>query len=97
MAANLGSVADARAALAAGADGAGLVRTEFLFLDRSTAPDVEEQQAEYDAIAEAMGGRRITLRTLDVGGDKPLPYLPMPTGGEPVPRSARHPAQPRAP
>ena len=77
VAANLGSVADARAALAAGADGAGLVRTEFLFLDRSAAPGVEEQQVEYDAIAEAMDGRRITLRTLDVGGDKPLSYLPV--------------------
>ena len=83
VAANLGSVADARAALAAGADGSGLVRTEFLFLDRSAAPDVEEQQAEYDAIAEAMDGRRITLRTLDVGGDKPLSYLPMPQEANP--------------
>jgi phosphoenolpyruvate-protein phosphotransferase/dihydroxyacetone kinase phosphotransfer subunit len=83
VAANLGSVADARAALAAGADGAGLVRTEFLFLDRSAAPDVDEQQAEYDAIAEAMDGRRITLRTLDVGGDKPLSYLPMPQEANP--------------
>ena len=54
--ANLGSVADARAALAAGADGAGLVRTEFLFLGRGAAPDVDEQQAEYDAIAEALAG-----------------------------------------
>lgn len=78
VAANLGSVADARVALAAGADSAGLVRTEFLFLDRSAAPSAEEQQAEYVAIAEAMDGRRITLRTLDVGGDKPLSYLPMP-------------------
>ncbi|MDX6309160.1 MAG: multiphosphoryl transfer protein [Nocardioidaceae bacterium] len=77
VAANLGSVADARTAMAAGADGAGLVRTEFMFLGRDTAPGVEEQQAEYDAIAEAMTGRRVTLRTLDVGGDKPLPYLPM--------------------
>ena len=83
MAANLGSVADARAALAAGADGAGLVRTEFLFLDRSAAPNVEEQQDEYAAIAEAMDGRRITLRTLDVGGDKPLAYLPMPQEANP--------------
>jgi phosphoenolpyruvate-protein phosphotransferase/dihydroxyacetone kinase phosphotransfer subunit len=83
VAANLGSVADARAALAAGADGAGLVRTEFLFLDRSAAPGVEEQQSEYDAIAEAMDGRRVTLRTLDVGGDKPLSYLPMPQEANP--------------
>jgi len=83
VAANLGSVADARAALAAGADGAGLVRTEFLFLDRSAAPSVDEQQDEYAAIAEAMDGRRITLRTLDVGGDKPLSYLPMPHEANP--------------
>jgi phosphocarrier protein FPr len=83
VAANLGSVSDARAALASGADGAGLVRTEFLFLDRSSAPDVKEQHGVYDAIAEAMAGRRITLRTLDVGGDKPLPYLPMPTEANP--------------
>ena len=83
VAANLGSVADARAALAAGADGAGLVRTEFLFLDRSAAPGMVEQQVEYDAIAEAMDGRRVTLRTLDVGGDKPLSYLPMPPEANP--------------
>lgn len=83
VAANLGSVADARSALAAGADGAGLVRTEFLFLDRSAAPSTDEQRAEYDAIAEAMDGRRITLRTLDVGGDKPLSYLPMPQEANP--------------
>ncbi|MDQ1585000.1 MAG: multiphosphoryl transfer protein, partial [Actinomycetota bacterium] len=75
VAANVGSVADARSSLAAGADGAGLVRTEFLFLGRSTAPDIAEQEVEYLAVAEVMGGRRITLRTLDVGGDKPLAYL----------------------
>ena len=83
VAANLGSVADARAALAGGADGAGLVRTEFLFLDRSAAPTIDEQYQEYVAIAETMAGRRITLRTLDVGGDKPLPYLPMPREANP--------------
>jgi phosphocarrier protein FPr len=83
VAANVGSVADARMALEAGADGAGLVRTEFLFLDRSNAPDMEEQQGEYDAIARAMRGRPITLRTLDVGGDKPLSYMPMPQEANP--------------
>ena len=76
VAANIGSVADARQALPAGADSAGLVRTEFLFLGRAEAPDVEEQEATYLGLAEALGGRRLTLRTLDVGGDKPLPYLP---------------------
>jgi len=61
---------------APGADLAGLVRTEFLFLGRDRAPDVDEQAAAYRAVADALGNRRIVLRTLDVGGDKPLPYLP---------------------
>ena len=74
--ANVGSVDDARAAAAQGADFAGLVRTEFLFLGRQDAPDVEEQFAVYRKIAESLDGRRITLRTLDVGGDKPLEFLP---------------------
>jgi phosphocarrier protein FPr len=77
--ANVGSVADAAAA----ADLAGLVRTEFLFLGRTQPPDVAEQEAIYRGIAEALGGRRITLRTLDVGGDKPLDYLPMPREANP--------------
>ncbi|TQM13797.1 phosphoenolpyruvate--protein phosphotransferase [Pseudonocardia kunmingensis] len=81
--ANVGSPADAAAAAAAGADLAGLVRTEFLFLGRAAAPDVDEQQAAYTEIAEALGGRRITVRTLDVGGDKPLPYLPLPAEANP--------------
>jgi multiphosphoryl transfer protein len=83
VAANLGSCADALAAALDGADSAGLVRTEFLFLDRDRAPDVAEQVAEYLGIADALCGRRITLRTLDVGGDKPLPYLPMPAEENP--------------
>jgi multiphosphoryl transfer protein len=78
VSANVGSVADARAARGAGADGVGLVRTEFLFLGRDSAPELDEQEAEYDAICGALEGRTVTLRTLDVGGDKPLPYLPMP-------------------
>lgn len=78
VAANVGSPADARAAAAAGADSIGLVRTEFLFLNRAHAPDVDEQATEYLALAEGVGGRRVTIRTLDVGGDKPLPYVPMP-------------------
>ena len=77
VSANLGSVPDGEAALASGADAAGLVRTEFLFLGRDAAPDAAEQRAEYAAIAAAIGGRRITLRTLDVGGDKPLGYVPV--------------------
>ena len=76
--ANIGSVDDARAAAAHGADFAGLVRTEFLFLGRPDAPSVDEQVAVYRKIAEALDGRRVTLRTLDVGGDKPLEFAPGP-------------------
>ncbi len=73
--ANLGSVADAEQAARHGAEGAGLVRTEFLFLDRQRAPDEEEQRAVYQAIADALAGRPIIVRLLDIGGDKPVPYL----------------------
>ncbi len=83
VAANIGSVADARAAVSAGAEGVGLFRTEFLFLDRRTAPDEEEQFNAYRAAAEAMGGRPVIIRTLDVGGDKPLPYLDLGTEANP--------------
>ena len=88
--ANIGSTDDARAA--AGADLAGLVRTEFLFLGRDAAPSVDEQVAAYREIAETLGGRRITLRTLDVGGDKPLRYLPGPAEQNPFlgVRGVRH-------
>ena len=72
---NLGSAADARAAVAEGAEGCGLLRTEFLFLDRATPPDEEEQLAAYQAIADALGERPLIVRTLDIGADKPAPYL----------------------
>ncbi|MDB5712323.1 MAG: phosphoenolpyruvate-protein phosphotransferase [Sphingomonas bacterium] len=75
--ANLGSVADARAAVAEGAEGCGLLRTEFLFLDRAAAPDEEEQRVTYQAIADALGPRPLIVRTLDIGADKPAPYLPI--------------------
>ncbi|MDQ1647201.1 MAG: multiphosphoryl transfer protein [Cryptosporangiaceae bacterium] len=81
--ANLGSVADAAQAARSGADLAGLVRTEFLFLGRTEPPTVDEQEAVYRKIAEALGGRRITLRTLDAGGDKPLGYVPQPREDNP--------------
>ncbi|MBI4770423.1 MAG: phosphoenolpyruvate--protein phosphotransferase [Chloroflexi bacterium] len=77
VAANIGSAADARAAVAAGAEAVGLFRTEFLFLDRRTAPDEDEQYAAYRAVAEILDRRPLIIRTLDVGGDKPLPYLDM--------------------
>jgi phosphocarrier protein FPr/phosphocarrier protein len=75
--ANLGSLADARAAVDAGAEGCGLLRTEFLFMDRETAPDEEEQLACYQALADVLGDRPLTIRTLDIGGDKPVSYLPI--------------------
>ncbi|MCH7861214.1 phosphoenolpyruvate--protein phosphotransferase [Sphingomonas sp. NPDC092331] len=75
--ANLGSVADAAAAISAGAEGCGLLRTEFLFLDRETAPSEDEQRETYSAVAATLGERPLIVRTLDIGGDKPVPYLPM--------------------
>jgi phosphoenolpyruvate-protein phosphotransferase/dihydroxyacetone kinase phosphotransfer subunit len=74
--ANIASVDDALAAVRNGADAVGLLRTEFLFLDRHDPPTEDEQVAVYLAVADAVGGRRLTVRTLDAGGDKPLPYLP---------------------
>ncbi len=73
--ANIGSLADAKRALEAGAEGVGLLRTEFLFLERSTAPSEEEQVALLAPIFEAMGSHPVVVRTLDVGGDKELAYV----------------------
>ncbi|MEU4190440.1 phosphoenolpyruvate--protein phosphotransferase [Kribbella sp. NPDC026611] len=70
---NVGGVQDARDAR--GADGSGLVRTEVLFGDRRTAPSVDEQVETFRAIAQALKGKPITIRTWDIGGDKPLPFL----------------------
>ena len=75
VAANLGAVGEARAALAEGAEGVGLLRTEFLYLGREEAPDEEEQVAALREVAEALEGRPLVVRTLDVGADKPLPFL----------------------
>lgn len=82
--ANLASEADAEVAVGNGAEGCGLLRTEFLFLDRRTAPDEREQRAEYQRIAAALGGRPLTIRTLDIGGDKPIAYLPLPPEDNPA-------------
>jgi phosphotransferase system enzyme I (PtsI) len=76
--AKIGSPSDAVDALAYGAEGVGLLRTEFLFLNRDTPPDEDEQVAVYSAIMETMGSRPVVIRTLDIGGDKPAPYLAMP-------------------
>ena len=75
--ANIGSLEDVPAAIANGAEGVGLLRTEFLFLERDSMPSEDEQYAAYRSIAEGLEGRPLVLRTLDVGADKPLPYLPL--------------------
>jgi phosphoenolpyruvate-protein phosphotransferase len=77
--ANIGGTNDARAAVKNGAEGVGLLRTEFLFLTRETAPSEEEQFLLLQEIFETMGDQRpVTTRTLDVGGDKELPYIQLP-------------------
>jgi multiphosphoryl transfer protein len=73
--ANVGGPADADAAARFGADLSGLVRTEFLFLHRESAPTVDEQEAAYRAVADRLGSRPVVFRTFDIGGDKPLAYL----------------------
>lgn len=75
LAANAGSVGDASRAAGYGCDGIGLLRTEFLYLDRTSQPGEEEQFHAYRQILSAMRGKRVIIRTLDVGGDKNLPYL----------------------
>jgi multiphosphoryl transfer protein len=76
--ANIGGASDARSAMAVGAEGVGLLRTEFLFQDRDAAPTEDQQVELYSEIARTVGRNQpLVIRTLDVGGDKPLPYLPM--------------------
>ena len=76
--ANIGNVDGAQAALEAGAEGVGLLRTEFLYLERADLPDEEEQYLAYRAIVDEFGDLPVILRTLDIGGDKVLPYLDLP-------------------
>ncbi|MBU5454932.1 phosphoenolpyruvate--protein phosphotransferase [Caproiciproducens sp. MSJ-32] len=75
---NIGSPADAEAVLANGGDGIGLFRTEFLYMDRDSAPTEEEQFEAYKKVLEIMKDKKVVIRTLDIGGDKTLPYLPLP-------------------
>lgn len=83
--ANAGSLADAEEAVAAGAEGIGLLRSELLFLDRANVPSEDEQEAVYRAVAEAVGeGRPIVVRSFDAGGDKPLRWLPLPEEENPA-------------
>ncbi len=77
VAANLGGADEAASVVELGADGVGLLRTEFLFLERLEIPGEEEQVETLSSIAKALDGRPLIVRTLDVGADKPLPALPM--------------------
>jgi multiphosphoryl transfer protein len=78
VAANINRAADAAGALAAGAEGVGLMRTEFLFLGRDSVPTEDEQFEAYRDMAKALEGRSVIIRTLDIGGDKEVPYLNLP-------------------
>ena len=78
LAANIGRVEDVNAVVENGAEGVGLFRSEFLFLDRDKAPTEDEQTAVYRHVLERMAGKPVVIRTLDIGGDKVLPYLPLP-------------------
>ncbi len=76
--ANIGTIRDCEGADRNGAEGVGLYRTEFLFMDRDQLPTEEEQFIAYKEVVEAMNGRIVVLRTMDIGGDKELPYLNLP-------------------
>ncbi|HIF5528066.1 TPA: phosphoenolpyruvate-protein phosphotransferase PtsI [Pasteurella multocida] len=76
--ANIGTIRDVDGADRNGAEGVGLYRTEFLFMDREQLPTEEEQFVAYKDVVEAMNGRLVILRTMDIGGDKELPYLNLP-------------------
>ena len=81
--ANIGGVMESQQAAERGAEGVGLLRTEFLFLERATAPTEDEQFEAYRDIAQGIGGQPVIVRTLDIGGDKPIPYLPLPAEENP--------------
>jgi phosphoenolpyruvate-protein phosphotransferase len=81
--ANIGTPAEADRAVALGAQGVGLFRTEFLFVERATPPSEDEQVAANRAVVEAFAPGPVTIRLLDVGGDKPIPYLPIPHEANP--------------
>ncbi len=75
---NIGNPKDADQVLEHGGDGVGLFRTEFLYMDRDSAPTEEEQYEAYKYVLETMKDKKVVIRTLDIGGDKTLPYLPLP-------------------
>lgn len=84
VAANIANAAEARDAVLNGADGVGLLRTEFLFIDRHDAPTEDEQRAACQDVLDALEGRTAIIRTLDAGGDKDVPYLSLPPEDNPA-------------
>ncbi|OZB98614.1 phosphoenolpyruvate--protein phosphotransferase [Paenibacillus sp. XY044] len=78
LASNIGGIDDLEKVVANGADGIGLFRTEFLYMGRNSFPSEEEQYSVYKHVLEKMNGKRVVIRTLDIGGDKELPYLQLP-------------------
>ncbi|PSP82467.1 phosphoenolpyruvate--protein phosphotransferase [Halobacteriales archaeon QS_1_68_17] len=83
VAANVGTPAEARGAVEQGADGVGLFRMEFFFLDRESPPSEDEQYEAFVEVLDRFDGGRVVVRTLDVGGDKPIPYLDVAAGANP--------------
>ncbi len=83
VAANISDPAEAEQAVNAGGEGVGLLRTEFLFLQRDTPPDEDEQFAAYSTMTRALNGLPLIIRTLDIGGDKEVPYLSLPAESNP--------------
>ncbi|MTD28636.1 phosphoenolpyruvate-protein phosphotransferase PtsI [Erwinia sorbitola] len=81
--ANIGTVRDVAGAERNGAEGVGLYRTEFLFMDRESLPTEDEQFQAYKAVAEAVGSQAVIVRTMDIGGDKDLPYMNLPKEDNP--------------
>jgi phosphoenolpyruvate-protein phosphotransferase len=81
--ANIGGPAEAQQAVDAGGEGVGLMRTEFLFLQRETPPGEDEQAAAYGTVVRALNGLPLILRSLDIGGDKHVPYLSLPAEANP--------------
>ncbi|ATZ12174.1 phosphoenolpyruvate-protein phosphotransferase PtsI [Erwinia amylovora] len=81
--ANIGTVRDVAGAERNGAEGVGLYRTEFLFMDRESLPSEDEQFQAYKAVAEAVGAQAVIVRTMDIGGDKDLPYMNLPKEDNP--------------
>ena len=78
MAGNIGKPEDIEQVILCGGDGVGLFRTEFLYMDRSEEPTEQEQYESYRYVLENSGGKKVVIRTLDIGGDKQLPYLKLP-------------------